>query len=278
MIALASVACKKQICRVVKQICKSRLGMIEKPTEFPVAVSVITPAYNAATVLARAVASVQAQTLTDWEMIIVDDGSDDATAEIAHELAANEPRLRVFRHETGQGVAAARNTALAAAQGRYIAFLDADDEWVAPKLEQQLDMLQKQDAALSYTGFLRVSNTAEHAIQVPDRVTRAQLLYGNVICCSSVVYDRAVFGSVSMPPLRLRQDYALWLTLLAQVPAAVGVNTPLVRLHMSHGSLSANKINALWATWHMHHNYFGTGALRSAFYVAVHALRRLLRG
>lgn len=252
--------------------------MLESAVKFPVTVSVITPAHNAATVLARAVASVQAQKLTDWEMIIVDDGSGDGTADLAYSLAQKERRLRVLSHPTGQGAAAARNTALAAAQGRYVAFLDADDEWVTTKLAQQISVMQSQQAALCYTGFLRVSDTVERFVRVPSRVTRAQLLYGNIICCSSAVYDRAVLGSVFMPPLPLRQDYALWLTLLEQVPQAVGINMPLVRLHVTRGSLSSNKWRAMRATWAMHRNHFGVGALQSAGYVVAHSLRRLWRG
>lgn len=250
----------------------------EKPDDFPIAVSVITPAYNAAKVLARAVRSVQAQTFVEWEMIIVDDGSDDGTAELARALMQEEPRVRVLSHEAGQGAAAARNTALQAATGRYIAFLDADDAWTPTKLAQQIGVMQAQDAALSYTGFLRISNTVERFVKAPARVTRRGLLFGNVICCSSAVYDRAAFGTVLMPPLPMRQDYALWLTLLARTDHAVGIDAPLVRLHVTRGSLSSDKGRATRATYAMHHDYFGTNAVLSAVYVACHTLRRLWRG
>lgn len=212
-------------------------------------------------------------------MIIIDDGSADTTYDIAQSLAREDQRLRVLRHSKGQqGAAAARNTGLKAAQGRYIAFLDADDEWMPDKLAQQLAQMRAHRAGLSYTGFMRVSPTAAREVNVPARVTRAQLLRGNLICCSSAVYDRAMLGTVPMPDLPMRQDYALWLTLLAQLPEAVGVQTPLVRLHVTPGSLSSNKWRAMRATWAMHHDHFGTGALRSAFYVVFHTLRRLWRG
>lgn len=250
----------------------------ETSADFPVTVSVLTPAYNAEAVLERAVASVRAQTLADWEMIIVDDGSSDATATVAEALARTEPRLQVIGHARGQGAAAARNTALKAAQGRYIAFLDADDAWRPDKLEAQLHALREGQAALCYTGFMRITDDRAKRVEVPTRVTGAQLRLGNCVCCSSALYDRAVFGSVLMPDLALRQDYALWLTLLARVPFAVGINRPLVNLHVTRGSLSSNKWRAMQATWAMHHRHFGAGALTSAFYVLSHTLRRLLRG
>lgn len=251
---------------------------MQKPADFPVTVSVLTPAYQAQAVLARAVASVQAQTCTDWEMIVVDDGSDDGTLAVARSLALAEPRLRVIHSRKGQGAAGARNTALAAAQGRYIAFLDADDAWMPDKLAQQLAQMQAQGAGLGYTGFTRIAAGQERPVRVPAQVTRAQLLRGNVICCSSAVYDRAVVGSPPMPDLEMRQDYALWLELLAQVPYATGVTAPLVRLHTTPGSLSSNKWRAMAATWAMHRHHFGTSPLRAAFYVAAHTQGRLRRG
>lgn len=251
---------------------------MNNPADFPILVTVITPARDAASVLARAVRSVQAQTLDDWEMIIVDDGSTDATPQLAQSLAQKEPRLRVLHHEGGQGAARARNTALAAARGRYIAFLDADDAWTPDKLAQQLDAMHAQAAGFSYTGFMRVRQTGARHVQVLPRVTRAQLLLGNTICCSSAIYDRALLGSVLMPDLAMRQDYALWLTLLTRVPFAVGVPASLVHLHVTPGSLSSGKWRAMRATWAMHHRYFGVGRTRAAFYTLSHTWRRLRRG
>lgn len=245
---------------------------------FAVTVSVLTPVRNGAAVLARAVRSVQAQTCSDWEMIIVDDGSEDDTRTRAAALAAADPRLRLLCHATGQGAAAARNTGLAQARGRFIAFLDADDAWEPEKLTLQLSAMEATGAGLSYTGFRRISAATSRTVTVPDRVTRAELLRGNLICCSSAIYDRKLLGTVPMPGLKLRQDYALWLTLLARVPEAVGVPQALVNLHVTPGSLSSNKLRAMRATWRMHRDHFGTGPLRAAFYVAAHLWGRLRRG
>jgi len=103
------------------------------------------------------------------------------------------------------------------------------------------------------SGFLRVSGRSERHVRVPKRVTRAQLLLENCICCSSAIYDRALLGSFFMPSLPLRQDYALWLALLEVLLCAVGIEAPLVRLHVTRGSLSSNEWRAMRATWAMHH-------------------------
>jgi len=104
-------------------------------------VSVIIPAYNAEAFVARTLASVRAQTFTDFEAIVVDDGSTDRTAEIVAEAVRVDPRFRLIRQANG-GVAAARNRALAEARGRYVANIDSDDLWRPQFLEKTLGALE----------------------------------------------------------------------------------------------------------------------------------------
>src|SRR6185312_13756108 len=100
--------------------------------------SIIMPAYNRADTIQRAVRSAQAQTVTDWELIVVDDGSTDGTGAL---VPPDDPRVRLIRQEN-QGFVGARNTGLRAAQGRYIAFLDSDDEWMPHHLELCVGFLE----------------------------------------------------------------------------------------------------------------------------------------
>jgi len=97
-------------------------------------VSIITPIYNAAPWLRETLDSVRAQTLTDWEQIMVDDGSSDDSVAIAEAAALQDPRFRLIRTLRNMGPSAARNLAIEAARGRFIAFLDADDLWLPEKL------------------------------------------------------------------------------------------------------------------------------------------------
>lgn len=240
-------------------------------------VSVLLPAYNASAFLARAVRSVQAQTMPDWELLIVDDASRDATARQAKALAAQDPRIRVFVLAQNGGAAAARNHALAAARGRYIAFLDADDEWLADKLAAQLDHLAATGAVFCYSAFWRVIGARRRRVDVPERVSRAALLRGNVIGCLTALYDSAALGKVPMPDLPLSHDYALWLELLAQTEA-VGVTRPLAIYHRQAGSLSANPWRSAGGTWVMLRRHFHMGRLASARCLSHHLLRRLRRG
>lgn len=107
----------------------------------PCVVSVLIPAYNSQATLLQTLHSVQRQTFVDWEVIVVDDGSLDATPRIAAAVAASDGRFRLVRQDNA-GVAAARNTALALARGRWVAPLDADDLWHPEKLARQLSCLE----------------------------------------------------------------------------------------------------------------------------------------
>jgi teichuronic acid biosynthesis glycosyltransferase TuaG len=241
-------------------------------------VSVIMPVFNAEETVARAVASVQAQDYPDWELVLIEDGSSDGSADLCADLAAADPRIRILRQPRNSGAAVARNSGLKIARGRYIAFLDADDEWLPEKLSCQLAFMQARGAHFSYTGFWRQRGTERHQVRVPERIDRNRLLKGNVIGCLTALYDRAHFGRVEMPALRLRQDFALWLKLLERGEVAHGLDRPLAVHHVHPNSLSAPKGRAIRATWQMYRSHLGLSPMRAGWYLSNHLLRRLLRG
>ncbi len=237
-------------------------------------ISVIMPAYNCAPDLAEAVASVQAQTCADWELIIVDDASTDDSFAIASALAAKDARITVVQLAQNGGAAVARNTAIRLARGRYIAFLDADDLWLCAKLEHQIAFMAACDSALSFTAFTRQSNGHGKRVSVPRTVTRAQLLRGNVIGCSTAVYDTANVGKVEMPDIRMRQDFGLWLRILALTPQAHGLDEVLTTYRRQPGSLSSSLFRRTGYTWRLYREEEGLGRLTSARYLAAHLLNR----
>ena len=102
-------------------------------------VSVILCTYNRAQLLARAIRSVLAQTYLSFELIVVDDGSTDNIQELVGQF--NDQRIRYLAHQRNKGLSAARNTGLHQAIGKYVAFIDSDDEWEENKLEKQMAFL-----------------------------------------------------------------------------------------------------------------------------------------
>src|ERR1700677_5167969 len=103
-------------------------------------VTVVIPTHDRAETIMRAVGSVLSQTHSDFELLVIDDGSNDTTPALMAQVA--DPRLRLLQHTHNRGAAAARNTGIEAACGRFVAFLDSDDEWSPLKLELQLAELK----------------------------------------------------------------------------------------------------------------------------------------
>ena len=131
-------------------------------------VSVIIPAYNQATFIPKAVASLQAQTLESWECLVVDDGSTDNTAEIVTNIALSEPRVRLLQKQNG-GSASARDMGLQQVQGEFIQFLDADDTIASNKLEQQVQLMEREHLDISYTAFCSEDSQCQ---RTPARAVR----------------------------------------------------------------------------------------------------------
>jgi glycosyltransferase involved in cell wall biosynthesis len=129
------------------------LGLCDpvRATEPVPRVSVVVPTYNRAALLRRAVRSVLAQTFTDYELIVVDDGSTDDTEEVLREFS--DRRMRVVRSEINQGAPQARNRGIEAARGEWVAFLDSDDEWLPQRLEVQMDLLARQSPGQAAVGY-----------------------------------------------------------------------------------------------------------------------------
>lgn len=217
-------------------------------------VSVVTPAFNARRFIAEAVGSVLAQTFADFEMLVVDDCSPDDTAEIVSALARADGRVRLIQHRENGGPAAARDSALERARGRYVAFLDSDDLWLPGKLEEQISFMQERDAALSYTQYRRISEDGKPIsppIPIPPRLDYRGLLKNTAMATSTVVVDRTKTG-----PFRMIRtyydDFALWLTLLKKGFVAHGLRKDLVRYRVVAGSWSRNKRRSVYYTWRIY--------------------------
>jgi glycosyltransferase involved in cell wall biosynthesis len=193
------------------------------------AVSVVIAAHNQAAWLDQAIASVRAQHREDWELVVVDDGSTDGTAEVVARHG-DDPRIRCLR-QARQERAAARNRGIAESSGDLVAFLDADDVWLPEKLARQLAVLAEEPgAAFCYT-LARFIDAQGNPLPVrkPPHALRGrifpQLMRANRIILSSVVVRRAALEQVGLfdptiRPLRC-EDWDLWLRLARGFSVAV---------------------------------------------------------
>jgi len=207
-------------------------------------ISIIIPAYNAAATLSATLQSVFQQTWTDFEVIVVDDGSDDATLAIARQFT--DPRLKIIA-QANCGAAASRNRGFAESTGEYIAFLDADDLWSPDKLAAQLRALKENPAAAvaySWTDWIdehgeRLRRGGYHHFSGD---VRGPLLTVNLLENGSNPLIRreaiAAIGGFD-PALRASQDWDFYLRLAAHYSF---VNVPQVHVfyRVLPGSISAN--------------------------------------
>jgi len=243
-------------------------------------VSIITASFNSARHLADCVKSVRSQTLDDWEHIIVDDGSTDTSVQLIEQLASTDSRIRVIRHETNCGPGEARNTAVAAAKGRYVAFLDADDEWLPDKLRRQVQLMRDGGWAFSYTDYAIIDDNGtalKESVNVPDRLDYTGLLKNTAIACLTVMVDTECIKDLKMPDMPSGQDYALWFRILRKGQVAYGINEVLARYRIVPKSVSRNKYRAARRMWTLYRDYEGLGVVRSSWYFlnyAVNAVRK----
>ncbi|OLO42334.1 glycosyl transferase [Alkalihalophilus pseudofirmus] len=215
-------------------------------------ISVITPAYNSEKFIRETIESVLAQTYTNWEMIIVDDCSSDSTTEIIKQYEEQDERLTLIQLKENSGPAVARNTAINNAKGRYLAFLDSDDQWVPEKLERQLTFMQEREIAFSFTQYFKINEEGEETGMVesiPEKVSYNQLLKNNVIGCLTVMIDTEMTGKIEMVNIRTRQDYVLWLTLCKRGFIAYGLQEVLAKYRIVENSVSSNKIKMAKQNW-----------------------------
>ena len=115
-------------------------------------ISIIIPAYNRANTIVTALESIRKQTYRNWEAVVVDDGSTDNTGEIVNQVANNDVRIHLIRHENNRGGQAARNTGIKAAKGEWIAFLDSDDEYLPDSLQVRLAATEKDKVSVVHSG------------------------------------------------------------------------------------------------------------------------------
>jgi|JI6StandDraft_1071083.scaffolds.fasta_scaffold00181_31 teichuronic acid biosynthesis glycosyltransferase TuaG len=238
-------------------------------------VSIVMPAYNAEATLQDSISSVLAQTLPDWELLlVVDCKSADSTRTLAEKAAAKESRIRLITDLTEGGCVFNRNEAIARATGEFIAFLDSDDLWMPEKLQKQVSHMQQTGSGLSYTGYKQMDwegNLLNHIIQPPPRLTHSLLLHDNLLGCLTAMLRRSRHGGERFVE-HLHEDYILWLKLLRQEDA-LGLPEPLAIYRMAAHSRSGNKKRAATARWRILRNYEKLSLPRALYYFASYAWR-----
>ncbi|MCR5452581.1 MAG: glycosyltransferase [Lachnospiraceae bacterium] len=224
-------------------------------------VSIITPVYNGSKYLSETIESVIRQTYTDWEMIIIDDGSSDDSYEIAQNYSEKDGRIKAFSQQNG-GSAAARNNGLKRAQGRYIALLDADDLWEKNFLEEQLKLMKEKDCVCVYSSYRYIDENGVltgREVKAPKMITYTDMCIMNYIGCLTGLYDSEKYGKIYLREelKSLRDDYAYWLDIVKLENAAYGNPKRLARYRVLSGSTTGNKVKLIKVQYKFYRDYLG---------------------
>lgn len=236
-------------------------------------VSVVIPAYNAASVISRAIDSVLAQTCHNFEIIVINDCSTDETVNILNRYSKQIILLNLTQN---QGVGYARNCGIGVSRGRYIAFLDADDYWQPEKLQKQLAFMMANDYTASCCRvdyFALVNNKFKRVFSkkpANDYNPRnyKTLLLENKIITSSVMIRKDVLGQSRFKDIRNRQDLILWVELIKKGVNFGGLDEPLVAYDLSSAGISKNKFKMVLANYRAFRILLGSSPAAAFYSVA----------
>jgi glycosyltransferase involved in cell wall biosynthesis len=211
-------------------------------------ISIISPAFNSEKYIAQTLQSILDQTYNNWELIIVDDCSNDKTVSIITDFAQLDSRIQLFQLEKNSGTGIARNYALSKAKGSYIAFLDTDDLWKPQKLEKQIDFLLKNNLPFTFSFYECIDeagNTLNKKVEAPINLSYRQLFFCNYVGNLTGIYEVNYFGKINISSIRKRQDWMLWLTILKKIKTAQAIPESLAYYRIRENSISASKLDLL---------------------------------
>lgn len=232
-------------------------------------VSIITPVYNAARWLPETLATVRAQTFGGWEHILADDGSSDGSVAIVETAAAGDERFRLLRMPRNGGPSAARNLALNAARGRFIAFLDADDLWLPEKLARSIEWMTAHNHGFIYHDYRHISHDGSRIgalIAGPEELNLRTLHTRRGTGLLSVVLDREKIANFQFPQgcRYLHEDFCAWLSLIQRGYRGHRLAADLGRYRLSAHSRSSNKFTAAAQSWKIYREASGLPPARAA--------------
>lgn len=246
-------------------------------------VSIVVPVYQAADYIVQTLTMVQAQTYTDWELLLVEDASKDDSAEVIEEYLRMhaDPRIRLIRQKENGGAARARNTGVDEAKGRYLAFLDADDLWFPDKLSRELAFLKERQAGFVFTAYEFGDADAKGTgkiVHVPETLSYRRALSRTIIFTSTVLFDlkRVPKELIKMPEVK-SEDTATWWRILKNGHTAYGMNEVTTIYRRPAKSLSSNKWEAVKRIWALYRQQEQLSVFNSARYFFGWAVRATLR-
>lgn len=230
-------------------------------------VSIITPLYNSQAFITQTINSILEQSYTNWELLLIDDGSKDKTIEIAKAFTLKYNNIVLLKNEVNSGAAISRNRGIMEAKGDFIAFLDADDLWKPQKLEKQIAFMQAEDCDVCFSSYEQVDEQGKplnKMIKALPVLNYRKYLKSNYIGNLTGIYNAKKLGKITSLNLRKRQDWLLWLNAIkTSGKPAKGIQESLAFYRVRDDSMSSNKLELLKHNYWVYKKGLGFSTLKS---------------
>lgn len=237
--------------------------------------TVITPVYNSELYIKRVIETVQNQSVSVLEHILIDDGSTDKSSQLLEQFANTYPNVIVLKQKNS-GAGKARNAGIAIAKGKYIAFLDADDLWGTKKIENQIGFMERMNYDFTYTDYFKVIDGKTGVIvPTPSLINYRELLINCPIGCLTAVYNQTSLGKMYMSDIRQGQDWSLWLKITRL--GIVAYRSPECDAYytVSKDSLSSFKLKKLINMFKIYRYSEKLSIIKSLWFLSCHSVNRL---
>jgi teichuronic acid biosynthesis glycosyltransferase TuaG len=180
--------------------------------------------------------------------------------------------------DSNQGAAVARNNSIKNAIGKYIAFCDSDDIWHPDKLKTQIDFMQKNNYAFTFTSYSLIyenGNEMHKIISAISSIRYEEYLKQTIIGCSTVIINRDVVGNFTMPKLVRAEDMGLWVNIMKRGFLAYGLHKCLTKYRVRSEALSSNKIKQFQSIWVVYRQLEGFSIIKSVYYSCFYAINAI---
>lgn len=242
-------------------------------------VSIIMPNFNADLFIKASIKSVINQTYQHWELWIIDDASTDTSLEIIESFVKQDQRIQLIKFTSNKGPALARNKGIEKCNGAFIAFLDSDDRWDVMKLEKQLDFMQENKLAISFTSYVSIPEDGNISkfIKAQKKVTYQDLLTNNYIGCLTAMYAVNKLGKVYFPEIKRRQDWAMWLKITKNNVTAYGLQESLAFYTKRKTSISSNKFKLFRYNWIVYRNFENINFMKAVYLISILIIKKIVK-
>mgnify|MGYP003666698642 CR=1 FL=1 len=229
--------------------------------------------FNSETFISETINSIINQTYTNWELLLIDDASTDKTIEIVNSFITKYSNIQLLQNQSNQGAAISRNKGIEAANGDFIAFLDADDLWKPEKLEKQLAFMETENCYVCFSSYDLMDesgNLLNKQVKSLPELSFSKLLKSNYIGNLTGIYNFKALGKITSPNLRKRQDWLIWLAAVKiSGKPAKSIEESLAYYRVRDNSMSSNKWHLVKYNYWVYKKGLGFSTLKSILCMVV---------